>query len=75
VTPPLAYLFELGGNTIWGPAILHFVIQAVVKVTTLSDGDGPVFPIVWMATCASVPFLVFLVRRPVLPPPVVPRAA
>ena len=24
---PLAHLFELGGDTIWAPAILHFVVQ------------------------------------------------
>ena len=24
---PFARLFELGGNTIWGPAVLHFVVQ------------------------------------------------
>ena len=75
VTPPLAYLFELGGNTIWGPAILHFVIQGAVKVTQLPDEESPLFPIVWMAACASLPFLVFLVRRPVLPQTATPRAA
>ena len=32
ISSPLAYLFELGGNTIWAPALLHFVIQATVKV-------------------------------------------
>ena len=24
---PLAYLFELGGRTIWAPAFLHFIVQ------------------------------------------------
>ena len=67
VTPPLAYLFELGGNTIWGPAVLHFVIQGAVKVIQLPGEGGSVFPVVWMAACASLPWLVFLVRRPVRP--------
>jgi membrane protease YdiL (CAAX protease family) len=74
-TPPLAYLFELGGNTIWGPAILHFVIQGAVKVIQLPGEESPLFPIIWMVACASLPFLVFLVRRPVLPQPTAPCAA
>jgi hypothetical protein len=31
---PLAYRFELGGETIWAPALLHFVIQATVNRTS-----------------------------------------
>ena len=74
-TPPSAYLFELGGNTIWGPAMLHFVIQGAVKVIQLRGEEGSLFPIVWMAACASLPWLVFLVRGPVRPQSVAPRAA
>ena len=36
---PLAYLYELGGNTIWAPALLHFVIQATVKVLVFPHGS------------------------------------
>ena len=32
VSFPLSHLFELGGRTIWAPAIVHFVIQGAVKV-------------------------------------------
>jgi membrane protease YdiL (CAAX protease family) len=32
---PLACLFEVGGNTVWAPALLHFVIQGTVKVFVL----------------------------------------
>ncbi len=37
---PLARLFELGGFTIWAPAILHFVIQATVKVLAVDGSDA-----------------------------------
>jgi membrane protease YdiL (CAAX protease family) len=60
-TPPLAYLFELGGRTIWAPAILHFVIQGAIKVVQITD-EGGRLPLVWMAACATVPYLVFFAR-------------
>jgi hypothetical protein len=49
---PLAYLFELGGDTIWAPALLHFVIQATVKVVVFSEGAES-FAIVWIAAFIS----------------------
>jgi hypothetical protein len=55
---PLAYLYELGGNTIWAPAVLHFVIQATVKVLIVEPADS--FALAWMALSALVPLLVFL---------------
>ncbi len=58
---PLAYLFELGGNTIWPPALLHFSAQGAIKVMEV-PGDATL-PLVWMAACAAIPFLMFLVRR------------
>jgi membrane protease YdiL (CAAX protease family) len=60
---PLAHLFELGGSTIWAPALLHFVIQGTVKVVVVSNGGGS-FPLVWMTASALVPLLVFFVERP-----------
>jgi len=64
---PLAYLFELGGDTIWPSAILHFVIQATVKVVVFSHGAES-FALAWMAASASVPLLILAVsdrsRRP-----------
>ena len=54
---PLAYLFELGGDTIWAPAILHFVIQATVKVVVFSHGAES-FALAWMAASAMVPLLI-----------------
>lgn len=61
---PLAYLFELGGNTIWAPAIVHFVAQGAIKVVDLQGPSASLLPLVWMAACAVIPFLVFLLRRP-----------
>jgi len=61
---PLAYLFELGGNTIWAPALLHFVIQGTIKILTVSNGDSSLFPVVWMAASAVLPLLSFAIVRP-----------
>lgn len=61
ITFPLAYLFELGGDTIWAPATLHFLVQGAIKVITVSDNGSSSFPLVWMAACVILPFLVFLV--------------
>ncbi len=60
---PFAYLFELGGYTIWAPAIVHFIIQGTVKLVIMRDGGG-VFPIWWMLAGAIVPQLVFLFPLP-----------
>lgn len=57
---PLAYLFELGGYTIWAPALLHFTVQGTIKVLEL-PGDTTL-PLVWMAASAVLPYLVFLLR-------------
>jgi membrane protease YdiL (CAAX protease family) len=57
---PFARLYDLGGRTIWAPAIVHTVIQAVPKLVLFEDG-GMMFPLVWMAACAIVPMVVFLV--------------
>jgi membrane protease YdiL (CAAX protease family) len=58
---PLARLFELGGNTIWAPAILHFVVQGTVKVVEAPGDIG--LPIAWMAASMTIPWLVFLSAR------------
>ncbi len=60
---PLAYLFEVGGNTVWAPALLHFVIQSTVKVLVFSDG-ADTFALVWIAASAVVPLLIFAVKVP-----------
>ena len=60
---PMAYLFELGGNTIWAPALLHFVIQATVKVVVFPHGAES-FALTWMAASAVIPLLIFTVKAP-----------
>jgi membrane protease YdiL (CAAX protease family) len=60
---PLAHLFELGGGTIWGPAILHFVVQGAIKSIAIPVESTATLPLVWMAASAVVPFLVFLFPR------------
>jgi membrane protease YdiL (CAAX protease family) len=62
VSFPLARLYELGGGTIWAPALLHFVIQGTVKVVVVSGGVES-FAIIWMIASAVVPLLIF-VRYP-----------
>jgi membrane protease YdiL (CAAX protease family) len=64
---PLARLFELGGSTIWPPALLHFVIQGTAKVLVFPEG-GDSFALAWMAASAAIPLLVFARFR-------VPRAS
>ncbi len=61
---PFAYLFELGGSTIWAPALLHFVIQGTVKVVVFSDDGGVSFPLVWMVASAIASLLILLVKPP-----------
>jgi membrane protease YdiL (CAAX protease family) len=60
-TPPLAYLYELGGRSIWPPALVHFVMQGAIKVVVVS---GEELPLIWMVGCATLPYLVFLVPLP-----------
>jgi membrane protease YdiL (CAAX protease family) len=62
---PLAHLFELSGATIWGPALVHFVVQGAVKVVIVSGEGSALFPFVWIAVSALLPILVLLVPRPV----------
>jgi membrane protease YdiL (CAAX protease family) len=60
---PLAYLFELGGNTIWGAALLHAIIQGTFKAIVLPEASTLPVLIGWMAAAVIVPYLAFLVRR------------
>lgn len=62
---PLSRLFELGGNTIWAPAIIHFVVQGTVKVLVASGEAAGLFPFIWIAGCALIPLLVFAVPNPI----------
>ena len=37
---PLARLYDLGGGTIWAPALLHFVAQAGPKIAVVAGGQA-----------------------------------
>ena len=54
---------RVGSHTIWAPALLHFVIQATVKVIVVSGDSASVFPLVWMAASAVFPMFVLLIPR------------
>jgi hypothetical protein len=60
---PLAYLFELGGNTVWGAALLHAIIQGTFKVIVVPEASMLPVLVGWMAASVVVPYLTFLVRR------------
>ncbi len=63
ISAPLAHLFELAGNTVWAPALLHFVVQGAIKLVTPAEPD-PQLALAWMAAAAVAPYAAFLVRRP-----------
>lgn len=60
---PLAHLFEVGGNTVWAPALLHWVIQGALKLVVVSESALLPAQLGWMAASVVLPYLVFLVRR------------
>ncbi|WP_395645929.1 type II CAAX prenyl endopeptidase Rce1 family protein [Terricaulis sp.] len=62
ITPALCRLYELGGRTIWAPALLHAVVQGALKVADLSGGDATLLPLLWIGACALLPYLAFLWR-------------
>jgi membrane protease YdiL (CAAX protease family) len=72
---PLAHLFELGGATIWPPALLHLVVQGTVKILVFSGDASSLFPIVWMASSALFPLVGLAIPRPTLPDGAAPPAA
>jgi hypothetical protein len=51
--------FRVGRSTIWPSALLHFVVQATVKILVVSGDAATAFPFVWMMACAVLPLLVF----------------
>jgi membrane protease YdiL (CAAX protease family) len=59
---PLARLFDAGGGTIWGPALLHAVVQGVPKIVSADSGDAT-FGLTWIACSAVLPYVVFLAPR------------
>ena len=58
---PLAHLFEAGGKTVWGPAILHFAIQGGIKVVVFPEAEATQLAVLWMAASAVIPYAAYLV--------------
>ena len=58
---PLARLYDLGGGTIWAPALLHFVAQGAIKLAVVPDGAQVMLGVGWMAVCAVLPWVAFAV--------------
>jgi membrane protease YdiL (CAAX protease family) len=58
---PLARLYDLGGRTVWAPALVHFAMQAAIKLVTAPAPEQMPMSLAWMATCMLVPWLVFAV--------------
>ena len=56
---PLSKLFEMCGDTIWAPAIVHFVAQGAVKVIVVSGERAWLFPFFWIAASALIPLMVY----------------
>jgi membrane protease YdiL (CAAX protease family) len=60
---PMARLFELGGRTIWAPAVLHWVIQGAIKVVPVapqqSDPEQLRFTLIWLGLSMTLPWLAF----------------
>lgn len=61
---PFSKLYELGGGTIWAPAIIHFVIQGAIKVTVISGESAWLFPFFWIGICALIPLCAFAIPSP-----------
>lgn len=60
---PLAWLFERAGRSIWPGALLHASIQAPIKLVETSDAQAfGIVATIWMGLCATLPWLVFLLR-------------
>ncbi len=57
---PLAKLFELSGDTIWAPAIVHFATQAMPKMLVAEGGNAWLFPFLVISVSALAPLAVFV---------------
>lgn len=64
---PLAHLYELNDNTIWGAAIVHWIIQGMLKVFVVPDAHALLVIGGWMVASMVVPYLAMLVRRAAAP--------
>jgi membrane protease YdiL (CAAX protease family) len=57
-TLPFAYLYELGGRTIWAPALVHAAID-IFRALTVAPADTVVFSLYVSALALVVPLVAF----------------
>jgi membrane protease YdiL (CAAX protease family) len=58
---PMAYLFEKGNNTLWGPVLLHVSTHAI-RLVDIAEPYYMTALVAWMALQIGAPFLVFAFR-------------
>lgn len=63
MTPALCQLYELGGRTIWAPALLHATAQGAIKLVDMEGANVSTLPLIWIGACAAIPQLAFFWRR------------
>jgi hypothetical protein len=57
-----ALLYDLGGRTIWAPAIVHAVMQGGIKVVEIPEDRVLTVATLSMAAGMILPWLVFAAR-------------
>jgi membrane protease YdiL (CAAX protease family) len=58
---PLAWIFEASGNSVWPPALVHFVVQGAIKLVEVPAPDFLPIVTIWMLAGAVLPWILFLV--------------
>ncbi len=58
---PFSKLYEMGGNSIWAPAIVHFAAQAIAKMFVFEGESSGLFSFAVIAVSAVAPLAVFVV--------------
>ena len=61
---PLAWLYERAGNSIWPPAIMHFVLQGSIKLIETDESAFFTMAVAWLVVGACAPWVFFLMKAP-----------
>jgi membrane protease YdiL (CAAX protease family) len=59
---PICMLFELDGGAIWSVALLHFVVQGLVKLFVIGEPYNQVSQLAWLVASATIPLIVLAFR-------------
>jgi membrane protease YdiL (CAAX protease family) len=59
---PFARLYDLGGATIWAPAILHAVVQGGIKIVEIPEDRMLPIASIWMGASMVIPWIAFAVK-------------